>query len=97
MTVFPSIEFVLPNYQDDTPEILDSMCEFDFESGHYENLFSINEINNSNLISKIEMMKAIVQDSKDFKEVLKKYYLPIKNVFLVLQSKSSDLKNIDIE
>jgi hypothetical protein len=96
MPAFPKIEFGLENYQDDTPEILDGMCEYDFEAGQYELLFSINEINGSNSISKGEMMKAIIKDSKDFKETLKKYYLPVKNMFLVLQSESSDLKNIDV-
>lgn len=97
MPAFPKIEFSLPEYQDDTPEILDGMCEYDFEHGQYELLFSIDEINESNAISKGELMKAIVKDGQDFKETLKKYYLPIKNMFLVLQSKSSDLKNIDIK
>lgn len=85
MPDFPVIEFVLSDFYDDTPEVLDSMIEYDYKWGQYDKVF-IDDNQNKN-----------VKDSHKFKEILKKYYLPLKNVFLVLQSESVDLKNIEIK
>ena len=61
------------------------MIEYDYKWGQYDKVF-IDDNQNKN-----------VKDSHKFKEILKKYYLPLKNVFLVLQSESVDLKNIEIK
>ena len=69
------------------------MCENDFKEGQYELLFSIREVNSSDSMSKDEMIK----ETDDLMETLKKYYLPIKNAFLVLQSESSNQNSIAIK
>ena len=77
----PVFEVVLPDFIEDTPELLSELFEYDFKWGRFQVL--------------LEEMGTTSQDTHDFKEVLKKYYLPLKNIFLVLQSESADLKNIE--
>lgn len=38
---FPTIEHELPEFYDDTPEILESMCEYDFKTGQYDLNFKV--------------------------------------------------------
>ena len=78
---FPTDTKSVPDFMEDSPELMQELFEYDQLWGKYDQALA--DIDDD--------------DAENTKEVLKKYYLPIKNVFLVLQSECEDLKNIEIQ
>ena len=80
---FPEVEASVPDFIEDSPELLTELYEYDFKWGRFQVL--------------LQNLGSTTKEIKEFKEVLWKYYLPLKNVFLVLQSQSADMKNIEVK
>jgi hypothetical protein len=76
---FPQITAQWSDFNEDTQDLLDELYEYDHIYGGYDKIFS----------------RTNREDMEATKKLLKRYYLPVKNVFLVLQSQCSDLKNIE--
>jgi hypothetical protein len=81
---------------EDTPEMLKKMMQQDFTEAGLTKLFVMGSTAGADRAKKAQMMKENVQNEADLKQMLNKYYLLIKNLYISIASANSNFE-IDLK
>lgn len=85
---------VFQGFEEDSPELLKKMMTQDYQEAGISRLFSIGE--ESDRVKKAQIMMQNVENEASLKQVLNKFYLYIKNLYISIASASENFE-IDLK